>query len=113
MSSRRVIVDGQAIELDENGYLLDLGQWSDALAIALAAEDDLQLADEHWEIIHFLRGHYDEYATAPPMRALVKVVAKRLGPDKGNSRYLYRLFSDGPAKQASRYAGLPKPASCI
>ena len=44
---------------------------------------------------------------------LTRAVARRLGPDKGNSRYLYRLFPDGPARQACRYAGLPKPSGCI
>ena len=50
---------------------------------------------------------------APPMRVLVKAVAVRLGSEKGESRYLYRLFPEGPAKQACRYAGLPRPVSCI
>lgn len=113
VSSRQLTVNGQVVELDGNGYLRDVGCWSKELAQVLAEEDGLILQPEHWEIILFLRAHYEQYATAPPMRALVKVVAKRLGPEKGNSRYLYRLFSDGPAKQASRYAGLPKPTSCI
>ena len=106
-------VDGEPIALDRNGYLQNLADWSRAVAQGLAAQDQLELSAEHWEIIDFLRGYYAEFKTAPPMRALVKVVRARLGPEKGNSRYLYRLFPDGPAKQASRYAGLPKPTSCI
>jgi tRNA 2-thiouridine synthesizing protein E len=47
------------------------------------------------------------------MRLLVRELAQRLGAEKGQSRYLYRLFPEGPAKQACRYAGLPKPVSCI
>ncbi|MGL4639372.1 MAG: TusE/DsrC/DsvC family sulfur relay protein, partial [Shewanella sp.] len=46
-------------------------------------------------------------------RVLVKAIGQRLGPDKGNSKYLYTLFPNGPAKQATKIAGLPKPAKCI
>jgi tRNA 2-thiouridine synthesizing protein E len=47
------------------------------------------------------------------MRALVRLTAARLGEARGTSRYLYRLFPDGPGTQACRYAGLPRPASCV
>ncbi|NQZ52475.1 MAG: TusE/DsrC/DsvC family sulfur relay protein, partial [Moritella sp.] len=54
-----------------------------------------------------------EYNTSPAIRALVKAMAKKLGADKGNSIYLYKLFPKGPAKQATKIAGLPKPAKCL
>jgi len=47
------------------------------------------------------------------VRMLVKAMAKKYGEEKGNSRYLFRLFPDGPAKQATKIAGLPKPAKCL
>jgi tRNA 2-thiouridine synthesizing protein E len=47
------------------------------------------------------------------MRALVRAVRERLGTDQGSSRFLYRLFPDGPGTQGCRYAGLPRPVSCI
>ncbi len=106
-------VDGARLALDAGGFLLDMDDWSTAVAETMAAADQLTLTDAHWEIIDFVRGYYAEFDSAPPMRLLVKAVAKRLGEDKGNSRYLYRLFPDGPAKQACRYGGLPKPVSCI
>lgn len=98
---------------DAQGYLLDWQQWSAEIAALLADEEGLVLTAEHWEILEFLRQHYASYADAPPMRLLVKAVAARLGPEKGNSRYLYRLFPEGPAKQGAKLAGLPKPVSCI
>jgi len=88
--------------------------WAAGLGTAAMAEDDgMVLTEAHGEIIRFVQEYWDEYDMAPPMRLLVKAVAARLGDDKGNSRYLYRLFPEGPAKQACRYAGLPKPVSCI
>lgn len=101
------------LERDPRGYLTRRQQWQPWVAEAMAAEDELELTEAHWEIIHFLQGYYDEFQMAPPMRVLVKAVAVRLGRDKGDSRYLYRLFPEGPAKQACRYAGLPRPVSCI
>jgi len=101
------------LKLDDGGFLLDHQQWSPTVANAMAQEDQFELTDAHWEIIEFVRAYYFEFDSTPPMRLLVKAVAKRLGEDKGNSRYLYRLFPDGPAKQACRYGGLPKPVSCI
>lgn len=106
-------VDGRTIPTDREGYLANLADWSPAVAEAMAGHDELTLTDNHWQVITFLREYYEEYAFAPAVRILTRAVAKKLGKDKGNSRYLYQLFPQGPAKQACRYAGLPKPTGCI
>lgn len=104
---------GREIATDARGYLLDRADWSPELARAMAAADGIELGPAHWEVIDFLRDYHDQYGMTPPMRLLVKVLALRLGAAKAESRHLYRLFPDGPARQACRYAGLPRPASCI
>jgi tRNA 2-thiouridine synthesizing protein E len=98
---------------DPQGFLLDRGAWTHEVAELLAASDGLTLTEQHWEIIEFLRSYYDEYGLIPIMRVLCKAIANRLGEDKGKSRYLYRLFPEGPVRQGSKYAGLPKPPHCI
>ncbi|MEM7254154.1 MAG: TusE/DsrC/DsvC family sulfur relay protein [Pseudomonadota bacterium] len=108
-----ITVDDVELETDIEGYLRDIADWTPAVAEAMASQDGLALTDNHWQVINFLRDYYDEYAFAPAVRILTRAVGKKLGPDKGNSRYLYQLFPDGPAKQACRYAGLPKPTGCI
>ncbi len=105
--------DWSTLNLDDRGYLLDRSQWQHWVAEQMASRDDLVLSEQHWEILTFLQDYYDNYQMAPPMRVLVKAIAIQLGQDKAESRYLYRLFPDGPAKQACRYAGLPKPVSCV
>ncbi|ATD06250.1 MULTISPECIES: TusE/DsrC/DsvC family sulfur relay protein [Pseudoalteromonas] len=105
--------NNQTIETDKQGYLLDHTQWTKDLAPLLAAEENIELSDSHWEVIEFVRNFYLEYNTSPAIRMLVKAMAKALGEDKGNSIYLYKLFPKGPAKQATKIAGLPKPAKCI
>jgi tRNA 2-thiouridine synthesizing protein E len=101
------------IELDKHGYLLDYKVWDESLANELANKDGIELTPAHWEVINFVREFYLKYNTSPAIRALTKAMKEEFGEEKANSRYLYRLFSEGPAKQATKYAGLPKPARCI
>ena len=98
-------VNNTIIETDPLGYLLDINQWNQDVALAIAEKENLQLTEAHWEVIHFVRDFYKEYKTSPAIRMLVKAMAQKLGEDKGNSRYLQRLFPDGPAKQATKLAG--------
>ncbi|WP_392560226.1 TusE/DsrC/DsvC family sulfur relay protein [Orbus mooreae] len=106
-------LNGQIIETDESGYLKNWQDWSPELINSIANNESIELTDAHLEVIYFVRDFYLEYKTSPAIRALVKAMEKKFGPEKGNSRYLYRLFPEGPAKQATKLAGLPKPVKCI
>jgi tRNA 2-thiouridine synthesizing protein E len=103
----------QKIETDKAGYLLQINDWQPTLAYVLAKQENIVLSDAHWEVVNFVRDFYLEFETSPAMRALVKAMAQKLGAEKGNSRYLFKLFPLGPAKQATKIAGLPKPAKCL
>ncbi|MEE1672458.1 TusE/DsrC/DsvC family sulfur relay protein [Agarivorans aestuarii] len=105
--------NGQQYETDKNGYLIDIDSWSEDLAAHIAKLEEIEMSEAHWEVVRFVRNFYLEFNTSPAMRALVKAMAKKFGPEKGNSRYLYKLFPQGPAKQATKVAGLPKPVKCI
>ena len=104
---------GAEIETDKQGYLLDHSLWTKELAFIIAQLDEFELTPAHWEVIDFVRAFYLEYNTSPAIRALTKAMKAEFGEEKASSRYLYRLFPEGPAKQATKYAGLPKPARCI
>ncbi len=106
-------VNGTTYETDEEGYLANISEWNADLAEAMATGDGCEMSENHWEVVNFLREYYDEYQIAPAVRVLTKAIGKRLGKDKGNSKYLYELFPYGPAKQACKYAGLPKPTGCV
>ena len=108
-----LVFNNQEIETDPQGYLLDSQQWSEELIPLLAEQENIELTNEHLEIIRFVRAFYLEFNTSPAIRMLVKAVSQQFGEEKGNSRYLYRLFPKGPAKQATKLAGLPKPVKCI
>lgn len=113
MTQNAIQVDGVSIEVDAQGYLTDHLQWTENVAKHIAQLDKIELNESHWEVINFVRNFYLEYDTSPAIRALVKAMAAAFGPEKGNSRYLHRLFPKGPAKQATKLAGLPKPAKCL
>ena len=108
-----IIYNNQSIATDKQGYLLDFTQWNEEVAVLLASTDEIELLEAHWEVIRFVRGFYLTYNTSPAIRALTKAMKAEFGEEKASSRYLYRLFKEGPAKQATKYAGLPKPARCI
>ena len=106
-------VNGQTFETDEEGYLVNLADWNTDIAENIAVEEKVQLSDNHWEVINFLRDYYNEFQIAPAVRVLTKAIGKKFGEEKGNSKYLYDLFPYGPAKQACKIAGLPKPTGCV
>jgi len=105
--------EGKDFDLDEDGFLQNWEDWLEGMAGAMAKEDGLELTENHWTIIKFLRDYFIKFQIAPMIKILVKELGKNFGPEMGNTKYLYTLFPAGPAKQACRYAGLPKPTGCV
>jgi len=105
--------EGKSYEVDEEGYLMDWSVWTEGIAGVMAKEDGLELSEQHWDVIRFLREYFEKYQIAPMIKILTKELAKKYGKEKGNTKYLYELYPAGPAKQACRYAGLPKPTGCV
>ena len=106
-------VNGARVEVDKEGFIIDMSLWNTEVAEVIAAAENILLNDDHWAVVDFLRNYYEKYPIAPSVRVLTRDIKIILGPDKGNSRYLYQLFPDGPVKQASKFAGLPRPSNCI
>jgi dissimilatory sulfite reductase related protein len=103
-----VEINGQKLELSEEGFLTDPQQWTKDVAAYLAkAEEGLDtLTDEHWAVISFIREHYLQNSLAPMVRAICKTTNLPL-------KRIYELFPSGPAKGACKLAGLPKPDGCV
>ena len=106
-------VNGNTIETDEEGYLMDLSLWTQDIAAAIATAENVDMTDEHWQVVNFLREYYNEYQMGGAIRVLTKAMKEKFGAEKGNNKYLYDLFPYGPAKQACKIAGLPKPTGCV
>ena len=106
-------INGLAIPTDNEGYLKNLNDWSNAVAELIAKKEGIELTDNHWEIITSIQAFYQRYEVSPAMRPLVNYIAIELGEQKGNSIYLMQLFPNSPAKLISKIAGLPRPTNCL
>ncbi len=100
-------VNGQTVELDEDGFLVNLDQWNEDVARYLAKEEGVdELNEDHWKLVNYLKGYFAEYGIAPMVRKMTKESGYSL-------KEIYDLFPSGPAKGACKVAGLPKPTGCV
>jgi len=96
------------LERDEHGYLVDLNDWNEDIAREFAEEEGVNLTDESFKLIAFLREEYiNNNANQPNERNMVKGL-KDDWEGKLTTKELYTLFPKGPAKQAGKIAGLPE-----
>lgn len=103
-------MNGEKILCDGEGYLLDLEAWPEDYARASARREALELNDEHWQVIRFIRTFHDEHGVQAPVRDMIKHFKKTWGKEKGCSKYLHQIFpKGGPQKQGNRFAGVRKP----
>jgi tRNA 2-thiouridine synthesizing protein E len=99
-------VNGRELETDAEGYLLE-PDFGDDTVEAIAAAEGIELTDDHWTVVRYLREQYREVGHTPNFRNLVKGLSALMpGCD---SKALYALFPTGPAKQGAKVAGLPQP----
>ena len=99
-------IDGHEIRVDDEGFMTELEEWSEPLAKSLACQIGLELTDEHWQAIRFLRSDYreqDETATLRRISVVGGIPTKQL----------FALFPHKPAKKLAYVAGLPKPHGCV
>ena len=107
MQTRELDVEGRIVLTDSEGYMVDPGLWSEAFARAQAAREDLQLEDEHWEVIRYLREFFERHARQAAVRDMVKHFRGIWGRERGSSSHLHKIFPrGGPQKQGNRLAGL-------
>ena len=101
-------VDGKTIEANDNGYLVNPEDWSEAVAEAIAKEEGFELTEKHWDVINYLRDQYFNNAgNQPNERTILKDIGKQWGA-KLSSKDMYDLFPHMPSKQGGKIAGLPE-----
>ena len=107
LANTTVEVNGQSVELDDHGNLVDINAWNTDVAALLAKDEGIELSAEHIEVLDYLRDEYLNNGGNQPMeRIILKGMSKRLGR-KVSSKDMYELFPKAPSKQGNRIAGLP------
>ena len=102
-------VNGVSVETDNEGYLLDPGEWDLDVANELARGERLQMSEEHWAVVRFVREYFEDRHSVPEARHALKDLRQKLGKEKATRKYLYSLFPYGYGQQACKIAGMRKP----
>jgi tRNA 2-thiouridine synthesizing protein E len=106
-------INGRVLETTAEGFLSTLNDWDENVALEIARIEEIELTPAHWEIILYIQQYYEKFKHLPNARVFAKAIKNKLGEEKGTSRYLQRLFPQGPLKFACKIAGLPKPPTCL
>lgn len=86
-----------------------LQRWDEDQARQIARQENVELNEEHFRVIHLLRDYYLENGLAESGRELEDMLDNEFS-SQGGRKYLHQLFADGPVTQGMRFAGLPVPA---
>ena len=106
-------VNGKVIQLSEAGWLENLDEWSEELAVEIAKSEKIpELTDEHWDAIRIAREFFLENGMVAEPRAFSKIMKDKFGKDRSSQKYIYSLFPTGLVKCANKIAGLPRPKGC-
>jgi len=106
-------VNGTIIQLSEAGWLENLDEWSEELAVEISKNEKIpELTPEHWDIINEAREYFQENGSVCEPRSFSKIMKKKYGKDRSDQKYIYSLFPTGLIKCANKIAGLPRPKGC-
>jgi tRNA 2-thiouridine synthesizing protein E len=94
-----------AVNVNEEGYLLDFSQWTKEIGEEIAKEHEIEMTDQHWEVISWIQ---EQVAADHPLS--IRGIKKSGVID---IKQFYALFPGGPLKVSTKIAGVSKPKSCI
>ncbi len=100
--------NGKTIETTENGHLVNGEDWSEDIAKIIAEQEGIDMTQEHWDVVSYLRDeHYNNAGNEPNERTILKDMGKKWGK-KLTSKDMYMMFPLMPSKQGRKIAGLPQ-----
>jgi len=101
------MIAGIEVQVNDEGFLTDLGEWSKDIAMELAKEEGIEaLTENHWKVIDFCRQSATESGSAPTLRQITTGTGI-------STKELFSLYPKGPAKKVARISGLGKPEGCV
>jgi TusE/DsrC/DsvC family sulfur relay protein len=99
-------IAGQEVHVDDDGFMTEYSEWNEAIAEQLAANIGIEMTDEHWKVLRFLREDYQAEGETPTLRRVTNAAGIP-------TKELFKLFPKKPAKKMAYVAGVPKPAGCV
>jgi dissimilatory sulfite reductase related protein len=99
-------IDHHQIHVDDEGFMTEYDEWDEPLANTLAANIGIELTDDHWKAIRFVRADFPAQGETATLRRIAVV---------GDipTKQMFRMFPQKPAKKLAYIAGLPKPRGCV
>jgi tRNA 2-thiouridine synthesizing protein E len=94
------------LHVDAEGFMTEYDEWTEEVAVELAARIGIELTDEHWKAIRFLRTDYPTHGETATLRRVSTLAGIPV-------KQLFTLFPGKPAKKMAYVAGLPKPRGCV
>ena len=105
-----LVLPSGTVNIDEAGYITNPDLWTRDFAEHVAAADGVELVEDHWEIIDFIRESYAEHRVAVDVRHVLKLAQNGLGMTKHEAKVrMLELFPLGYVKQAVKMAGMKQP----
>ncbi len=99
-------LDGHEIHVDNEGFMTEYDEWNEDLGKVLATQIGIDMTDDHWKAIRFLREDFTTQGETPTLRRVSTVGGVP-------TKQLFALFPQKPAKKMAYVAGLPKPHGCV
>ena len=111
--SDTLVVNEKAINVDREGYLLDPADWDEEVARVIADKENIELTDDVWEVVNFVRENFEWNQCIPEHRRLLQELRRRHGKEKATRRYVYGMFPYGYGQQACKIAGMRVPLKLL
>jgi tRNA 2-thiouridine synthesizing protein E len=108
----QIEINSKVIQLSEAGWMEDLSEWDEEIAVAIARNEKVEMTPEHWDIVYTAREYFEENGAVAEPRIFSKIMKEKFGVARSSSKYIYDLFPYGLIKSANKVAGLPRPKGC-
>jgi tRNA 2-thiouridine synthesizing protein E len=99
-------IAGHDVEINDEGFMTNPDEWNEEIGAELAKNIGIDMTDDHWAVIRWLRSDYSEKGETATTRRVQTV-----GGFPTKQQFV--LFPKKPARKMAYVAGLPKPHGCV
>lgn len=97
---------GKTVQVNEEGFMTNYDEWSQDIALVLAKNIEIEMTDEHWKLIDFMRSDFKANGESPTSRRMQSAGGVPI-------KRQFELFPKKPMKKMAYIAGVPKPKGCV